>query len=374
MRIHFRFYQIFIIGALLCFSCKNKKENNQVAQDADTTAVEKGLKDYYKGYFPVGVAVSPQSFQGPSKNLILREFNSLTPENVMKMGPIHPQPDQFNWEPADKIIAFAQEHGMKVRGHNLVWHQQTPDWIFKDENGQQVGREELLKRMKAHIDSVVGRYKGKIYAWDVVNEAIDDNPDNLLRDSKWREIIGDDFIQKAFEYAHEADPEAKLFYNDYNAVIPEKRDRIIKLLNKLIEDGAPIDGIGIQGHWSIYAPSEEDLNDALNAYVASGLDIQITELDVSLYKWEKDRRPMRPDESDEFTPELQNKQTQAYKMFFKTFRNFRDKITGVTFWNVADNYSWLDHYPVEGRKNYPLLFDENYKRKQVYDSVINFKN
>ena len=171
--------------------------------------------------------------------------------------------DEFNWAPADKIVAFAQENGLKVRGHALVWHQQTGDWIFKDDKGNDVSREVLLDRMKAHIDSVVGRYKGKIYAWDVVNEAIDDNPQNFLRNSKWLEIIGDDFLTKAFEFAHAADPDAKLFYNDYNIIIPEKRDRVLKLIDKLKAEGAPINGIGIQGHWSVFNPSEKELQQAL---------------------------------------------------------------------------------------------------------------
>ncbi len=170
----------------------------------------------------MGVAVAPNTVEGESADLLLAHFNSITPENVMKMGPIHPEKDRFYWEDADKIAAFAEENDLKMRGHALVWHQQTGDWIFKDEAGNKVDREELLARMKTHIDSVVGRYKGSIYSWDVVNEAISDNPDELLRKSEWLEIIGDDFIAKAFEYARAADPDAKLYYNDYNAIIPEK--------------------------------------------------------------------------------------------------------------------------------------------------------
>ena len=366
--------QLHYLLILLLFgiiSCKDQQKTKDITAEEDPKK-EKGLKDYFAEDFPMGVAVSPASLEGKSKELILAEYNSLTPENVMKMGIIHPKKDEFNWAPADKIVAFAQENGLKVRGHALVWHQQTGDWIFKDDKGNDVSREVLLDRMKAHIDSVVGRYKGKIYAWDVVNEAIDDNPQNFLRNSKWLEIIGDDFLTKAFEFAHAADPNAKLFYNDYNIIIPEKRDRVLKLIDKLKAEGAPINGIGIQGHWSVFNPSEEELQQALKMYTETGLDVQITELDVSLYKWEKEQRERRPGDSDEFTEERKLAQIEAYQKFFKVFREYRDKLTGITFWNIADRYSWLDHYPVEGRKNYPLLFDENYQRKQVYDSVIKF--
>lgn len=353
--------------------CKNNNENNEQAALTEEEQQEKGLKDFYTDYFKVGVAVAPNTVEGESAEMILRHFNSMTPENVMKMGPIHPEKDRFYWEDADKIVEFAREHDLKVRGHALVWHEQTGGWIFTDDNGDQVSKEELLSRMKTHIDSVVSRYKGDIYAWDVVNEAIADDPEQFLRKSEWYEIAGEDFIIKAFEYAREADPDLKLFYNDYNAIIPEKRDRIYKLLKMLVDRDVPIDGVGIQGHWSIYGPSEEELREALDMYSSLGLEVQITELDVSLYEWEKERRERRPDESDEFTPELEQRQVEAYDMFFRVFRDYRDVLTSVTFWNLSDRYSWLDYYPVEGRKNYPLLFDENFEPKKAYYKVIDFE-
>jgi endo-1,4-beta-xylanase len=320
----------------------------------------------------MGVAVSPNSIKGESAELIKREFNSITPENVMKMGPIHPEKDQFNWEEADAIAEFAKENDLKMRGHALVWHEQTGGWIFKAEDGGKVSKDELLSRMKTHIDSVVPRYSEIIYAWDVVNEAIADDPEQFLRKSEWYEIAGEDFLIKAFEYARAADPDVKLFYNDYNAIIPEKRDRIYKLLKMLVDRNVPIDGVGIQGHWSIYGPSEEELRKALDMYSSLGLEVQITELDVSIYEWEKERRERRPDESDEFTPELEQRQIEAYDMFFRVFRDYKDVLTSVTFWNVSDKYTWLDTYPVEGRKNYPLLFDQDLKPKKVYWEVVDF--
>ncbi|MDT0685330.1 endo-1,4-beta-xylanase [Autumnicola psychrophila] len=366
---------LLLICTIFFVGCKSNSEENEkvVATTSEEQEQEKGLKDYYSEYFPVGVAVAPNSFEGKSKELILQHYNSMTPENVMKMGEIHPEQNRYYWEAADKIANFAREHDMKMRGHALVWHQQTGDWIFKAEDGGQVSKEELLQRMKNHIDTVVSRYKGTIYAWDVVNEAISDDPDEFLRKSEWYDIAGEDFIIKAFEYAHEADPEAKLFYNDYNAVIPEKRDRIYKLLKMLVDRDVPIDGVGIQGHWSIIDPSEQELRKAIDMYSSLGLDVQITELDVSIYPWEKERREMREDESDEFTPELQQQQVDKYKMFFDVFRDYKGVLTGLTFWNIADAYSWLDYYPVEGRKNYPLLFDEDYEPKEAYYEVTEFE-
>lgn len=355
--------------------CKNQSGNEeQAALATEEQQQEKGLKDYYSDYFPMGVAVAPNTVEGESAELIKKEFNSITPENVMKMGPIHPEKDRFYWEDADKIAAFAKENDLKMRGHALVWHQQTGGWIFKDEEGGKVSKEELLSRMKTHIDSVVSRYKGTIYSWDVVNEAIADDPNEFLRNSEWYEIAGEDFIIKAFEYARAADPNAELYYNDYNAIIPEKRDRIYKLLKMLVDRNVPIDGVGIQGHWSIHGPSEEELREAMEMYSSLGLDVQITELDVSLYPWEKEQRERRPEDVDEFTPELEQQQIEAYDMFFRVFRDYKDVLTGVTFWNLSDQYTWLDHYPVEGRKNYPLLFDENMERKKVYYEVIDFEN
>ena len=332
----------------------------------------KGLKDYYKAYFPVGVAVSPAGLKGAEGELIKQQFNSVTPENAMKMGPIHPEENRYNWRDADEIVQFAQDNKLRVRGHNLLWHEQTPKWLFKNADGTSVSKEVLLRRLKDHVDTVVKRYKGKIYAWDVVNEAIADNPKEFLRNSEWYKICGEDFIAKAFEYAHAADPKAVLFYNDYNTERPEKRARIIRLLKQLKDAKVPIDAVGLQGHWSLQEPTEPELRAALDQYKALGLKIQITELDVSIYPWEKDRRAKRPGESDAYTPELEQKQAAQYKMFFKVFRDYKDVLTGVTFWNISDKYTWLDTYPVAGRKNYPLLFDQQQQPKKAFYEVVKF--
>jgi endo-1,4-beta-xylanase len=345
--------------------------------EADPPHVEtpdKGLKDYYKDYFPMGVAISPSHLiLGTGERIIIdKEFNSLTAENVMKMGPIHPQENTYYWIDADKIVNFAGANNIKVRGHALVWHQNTPAWIFKNGDGSTVSKEVLLNRLKDHITRVVTRYKGKVYAWDVVNEAIDDNATKIYRESSWYNICGPEYIAKAFQWAHEADPDALLFYNDYNTESSSKRDKIYTFLKGLIDSGVPVHGIGLQGHWSIGWPSEAEIKGAIEKYATLGIKIQITELDCSVYSSGEDFS-IRTLGDDDFTAEREQKQIDRYNMFFRVFRDYKTQITGVTFWNVSDKHSWLDNFPVANRKNYPLLFDQNYKRKKVYNEVVNFK-
>jgi endo-1,4-beta-xylanase len=332
-----------------------------------------GLKDYYKNYFPIGVAVSPSVLKDPAQSeLILKQFNSLTPENAMKMGPIHPEENRYFWRDADSVVAFAQRHNLRVRGHNLCWHEQTPKWLFYDKNGKVVSKEVLLRRLRDHIYNVVGRYKGQIYAWDVVNEAIADDSTSFLRNSLWYQICGEDFIFKAFQYAHEADPDAILFYNDYNTERPEKRERVYKLLKKLVDAKVPVNAVGLQAHWSVDEPTQNEIVASIKKFASLGLKVQITELDVSVYPWEKNHRRLRPGEDTSYSPEREQRQADQYAMVFKVFRKYKKYLTGVTFWNISDRYTWLDTYPVEGRKNYPLLFDQYLQPKKAYWRVVNF--
>lgn len=343
------------------------------AQDNQQSANSKGLKDYYAHYFPVGVAVSPRALKTEESTLILSQFNSLTPENAMKLGPVHPSENQYNWAGADSIAAFAQRHQLKLRGHTLCWHNQAPAWIFVDKDGKNVSKEVLLQRLKEHISTVVGRYKGTIYAWDVVNEAISDKPDEYLRPSKWLEIIGEEYIAKAFQWAHEADPNAQLFYNDYDEINPVKRAKMIRLIKSLQNKGIPIHGVGLQGHWAVNEPTYGQLDSTLREFAQLGLKLQITELDLSVYPKEHQARPRRPEDDDAaFTPEREQAQLEKYKMAFDLFRKYKQHITGVTFWNISDRGTWLDNFPVRGRKDYPLLFDKDLKPKKVYWEVVKF--
>lgn len=385
---------VFILMAFSLGGFQYVKGQTTVRADnvATSTTREKGLKDYYKNYFPIGVAVNMAALQGPQSELIKREFNSITPENDMKMGPIHPRENEYNWKNADAIVDFAVKNKIRIRGHNLLWHNQAPAWMFKDSTGKQVSKEVLLARLKDHITTVVKRYKGKIYAWDVVNEAVDDNPANYLRNSLWYQICGEDFIAKAFEYAHAADPAAALYYNDYNSENESKREKIYKLLKSLVDAGVPINGVGMQGHWKLDNPTPDLIRKAIDRYASLGLKVQITELDITIRS--ANRLAARDNSSGNIsmpidsglTPALAKKQADRYKEVFDIFRAYKKVITGVTFWNVSDRYSWLDSRggglvggaaagePAKRtiKKAYPLLFDENLQPKRAYWSVVNF--
>jgi endo-1,4-beta-xylanase len=360
----------YSLAALLLVFFINYEKTFAGIAESDTVIIHdslKGLKDHYKDFFPIGVSVSPNSLTGSQSMLILKHFRSLTAENVMKPALIHPQENRYSWDSADKIINYAVTNDMLIRGHTLCWHKQTPIWMFKDHDMNAVTKEVLLARLKDHITQVVSRYKDKVYAWDVVNEAIDDDDSIYLRKSEWFKICGEEYIEKAFLWAHEADPKAQLFYTDYNTESPVKRDKVYHLLKSLQDKGVPVNGIGLQGHWNIYSPDEKDLRDAIEKFSSLGLKIQVTELDVSVYSSNES------DPSDNiFTLEREKKQIEKYEMVFRVLRDYKSVITGVTFWNVSDKSSWLDNFPVRGRKNYPLLFDQNLKPKKAYWEVVNF--
>ncbi len=321
----------------------------------------------YQIWFPIGAAVSPRVLKSADTILIISQYNSLVCENHMKPMWIQPRENTFTFASADSIALFALRQNMKLRGHTLVWHNQTPGWFFKE--GDQPASKELLKaRMRNHIQTVVSHYKDEVYVWDVVNEAISEKKDEYLRnDSPWFKIMGEDFIELAFRYAHEANPKAKLFYNDFNAWQPGKRDKIVRLVTSLQEKGVQVDGIGMQGHWKIGSPTKEQIETTIDMFAALGVAVQITELDVSIYHSGQDKE-------GELTPELEQQQADYYQMCFEVFRSRKDKISGVTFWGAADNHTWLNNFPVRNRKNYPLLFDTSLQPKKAFDQVVNFNS
>ena len=361
---------VFLLIGLMAASCSqvsNKSKHN----DTDTTT---SLGEVYKQYFPVGVAVAPQMLDDSTqRTMIIKQFKSVTPENIMKPERIHPKLDSFSWKEPDRLVNFAMNNGLKIRGHVLVWHSQTPDWFFRDKNGDLLSKEALLKRMKNHIDSVVGRYKGRIYAWDVVNEAISDDPDGFYRQSLWYKICGEDYIARAFQYAHQADPNAVLFYNDYNTYLEPKRTHIYKMLKKLVDEGVPVTGVGMQAHWNIYEPSEKEIRTTIDTFASLNLAVQLTELDISIFRAEPKSRDLLPGEDVMYTDSLKHLQVLQYKNIFDVCRDEKEKITGITFWGLADNYTWLDNFPVHHRKNFPFLFDTLYKPKPSFWAVTKFK-
>ncbi len=241
------------------------------------------LKDTFKDSFLVGAALNPAQFteeDARGATLVKAQFNAITPENVLKWERVHPQPDSYSFELPDRYVSFGEKNHMFIVGHTLVWHNQVPAWVFQDENGNPADREALLKRMSDHIHTVVGRYQGRINGWDVVNEALEE--DGTLRQTPWLKIIGEDYIAKAFQFAHEADPQAELYYNDYNLENEAKLKGAVELLRKLQAQGVPISGVGIQGHYHMDAPTNEQVDAAITAFGKLGLKVMITELDVDV--------------------------------------------------------------------------------------------
>ncbi|GAE37578.1 endo-1,4-beta-xylanase [Halalkalibacter akibai] len=324
------------------------------------------LYQVYKNFFTIGAAVNSKTLES-EKELLKKHYNSLTAENEMKFELLQPEQGNFNFANADKLVAFANENNMKLRGHTLVWHNQTTEWLFQNPDGTQVNREILLQRMEEHISTVLGRYKGQFYSWDVVNEAISDDDSEYLRKSKWLDIIGEDFIAKAFEFAHQADPNASLFYNDYNESHPNKRERIYRLVKSLLDKDVPIHGVGLQAHWNVHDPSLDDIRAAIERYASLGVQLQITEMDVSMFSWD-DRRA----DLTQPTEEMLHLQAERYDQFFRVFREYKEVISNVTFWGANDSYTWLNDFPVRGRKNWPFVFGENGVPKESFWRIAKF--
>ena len=333
-----------------------------------------GMKDSYKDYFTIGVAVNQRNVSNPDQiALIKKEFNSITAENDMKPGEIHPKEGVWNWERADKIANFCRENGIKLRGHCLCWHSQFADWMFTDSKGKPVKKEVFYERLREHIHAVVNRYKDIVYAWDVVNEAMADDgrswpgrEQSPYRQSRHFQLCGDEFIAKAFQFAREADPNALLFYNDYSCVDEGKRERIYNMVKKMKDAGVPIDGIGMQGHYNIYFPSEEQLEKAIVRFKELVNHIHITELDLRMNNESGGQLMFSRGEAKPMPGYMSTLQTDQYARLFKVFRKHKDVIDCVTFWNLGDRDSWL------GVNNHPLPFDENYRPKACYRAIRNF--
>ena len=330
-----------------------------------STTWAQGLKDAYKDYFMIGVAVNQRNVTNAEQSaLIKKEFNSMTSENDMKPEPTEPREGQFNWENADRIADFARANGIKLRGHCLMWHSQIGSWMLGDNPTKEV----FYKRMENHIKAVVSRYKDVVYCWDVVNEAMTDdaNAEDPYRQSPMYKLCGDEFIAKAFQYAREADPKALLFYNDYNEADPVKSKRIYNMVKKMKDAGVPIDGIGMQGHYNIYGPTEKEIDDAIALYKTIVKHIHVTELDIRVNA-EMGGGLRFSREGANVTDSVKQHLADQYARVFGVFRKHKDVIDCVTFWNLSDRDSWL------GAANYPLPFDSEYKPKLAYDVIKNMQ-
>lgn len=342
------------------------------------------LADRYEGSFDIGAAVEPHQLEGRKGKILKHHYNSLVAENAMKPISLQPVEGEWNWEGADAIADFARDNDMELRFHTLLWHNQVPDWFFIDEDGNQMvdeqdpakreaNKELLLERLETHIQTVVERYKDVVTSWDVVNEAIDDGSpnDRGLRETAWYQITGDEYIRTAFEAARKYGGEdAMLYINDYNTEVTPKRTNLFNLVEELVNDGVPIDGVGHQAHIQIGWPSLEDMQTSFDMFSELGLDNQVTELDVSLYGWPPDNAY---ETYDDIPEQHLLDQADRYNDIFELYEGLGDDLSSVTFWGIADNHTWLDDRAVQysgSGIDAPFVFDENYRVKPSFWSII----
>ena len=367
---YFKHLVVFMIGLTIVLSvlfCEKKQ----------TT-----LKDAYNGHFLIGIALNHWQISGKdpaSMAVVAKQFNCLTAENAMKWEKIHPQPTEYHFSVADSFVTLGESLNCQIIGHVLVWHSQTPQWVFQDDEGNPTDRETLLARLKDHIDHVAGHYKGRVLGWDVVNEAFED--DGSLRESPWKKIIGEDYIEKAFILAHKADPNAELYYNDFDMWKEGKVDAVVAMVKDFQARGIPIHGIGMQGHWGHDYPLPEELDAALSKFSKLGVHVMITEMDLNIlprpasytgadiaksYQMMDKMNPWPNGLPDSMNTVFTNR----YLDLFQTFCQYDDCITRVTLWGIQDGTSWLNFWPIRGRTAYPLLFDREYKAKPVVQQLI----
>lgn len=363
-----------------CTSTNSQEVKNETTETATL------LKEAYSDKFYMGTALNLDQIRehnSAAMAVVEKHFNSIVAENCMKAMYTQPREGEFYFDDSDRFVEFGEKNNMQIIGHTLIWHSQPAPWFFTDENGNDVSREVLIERMRNHIHTVVSRYKGRIHGWDVVNEAILDNGE--YRKSKFYEIIGEDFIPLAFQFAHDADPDAELYYNDYSTATPEKRQGIVKLVKKLLDAGCRVDAIGMQEHNGLEHPSLEETEKTIQAFAALGTKVMVTEMEVSVLpfgradaganlsdtaaynkKFDPYRDGLSADKMDELG--------KRYVDFFKLYVKHQDKINRVTLWGVGDGDSWKNDWPIEGRTDYPLLFDRDYQPKPFFADILELVN
>jgi endo-1,4-beta-xylanase len=376
-----KLYRLSSIGVMFLIS------SGVFAQQADS---KNSLKDVYKDAFLVGVAVSPAITSGrdkESQDIVIKHFNSITVENVMKAALINPQPGVYNWGPADDYVAFGEKNKMFIIGHTLVWHNQVPAWFFTNAEGKPNTKEEQIERLRSHIQAVAGRYAGRVNAWDVVNEVMGE--DGNYRQTSWVNAVGngDTLVKYAFKFAAQYAPNTELYYNDFNAWRPSKRDGIVKMIKMLKNEGIRVDGVGMQGHWGLDYPKTKYIEDAIDAYAACGVKVMITELDVDVLPLTKEGQIVGQGMADKqfqleefktfldpyqkgLPDSMQKVLTNRYAELFSIFYKRKDKIARVTVWGLHDGMNWKNDYPIPGRTNYPSLWDRKRQPKPALNAVL----
>lgn len=352
---------------------------------------QKTLKSAYADAFMMGCAINSQIVSGRdsrSTEIILQQFNAVSPENDMKAEVIHPRPDTWNFEPADRFVKFANDNNLWSLGHTLVWHNQTPDFFFNHPDGTPKTKDEMVETMRSYIEKVAGHFAGKIDAWDVVNEIIDN--DGSYRKTVWTNAFegdGDELVRLAFKFASQYDPNAELYYNDFNAWRPTKRDGIARMVRMLQEHGIRIDGVGIQAHWGLNFPKNEYIIAAIDTFASLGVKVMITEMDVDvlpltregqvigrilqdpLFQLEEFETYLDPYKTG-LPDDVQERLTDRYRELMQIFYDRRDKIDRVTFWGLHDGMSWKNGYPIPNRTNYPLLFNRDRTPKPAFHAIL----
>ncbi len=369
-----------LLAILLVASCSKETKIEE--------AESEGLKDAFAQDFFIGTSLNTdQIYERDSLTdvVIKKHFNAIVAENCMKSESIHPEKDRYFWDEADAFVDYGVKNDMHITGHTLAWHSQTPSWFFVDDKGDDVDREEMIKRLRDHITSVVSRYKGRIHGWDVVNEAIND--DGTMRESNFYKIIGPDWVELAFQFAAEADPDADLYYNDYNMSRPIKMNAIHKMVKDMQAKGIKVDGVGMQGHVNVNSddPPVEDLENSIVKLSELG-KVMITEMDITSLPWPEDLSAAAEvsissayhEEMNPFPNGLPDtmslKLHHRYISLFNLFEKHKDKVTRVTTWGVNDAQTWRNGWPIKGRSDYPLLFNRDNTPKPVVDSLIAMKS
>ncbi|HTI89472.1 MAG TPA: endo-1,4-beta-xylanase [Puia sp.] len=360
---------------LVSFSCRPQAQTgNSTGKVYDPVP---SLKEAFRDDFLIGTALNMSQVEerDPAVSaLISKQFSTFTPENNMKGALIQPGWDRYNFEQADEIVRFAAKYNMKINAHCLIWHSQLPSFMAGMKDADSVRH-----YFTDHITTVAGRYDGKVYSWDVVNEAL--NEDGTMRKSIFERYLGDDYIVEAFRLAQKAAPHTQLYYNDYNIEHEKKREGVVALVKKIQAAGVRIDGVGIQGHWSAGHVPYEDIEKSIIEFSALGVKVMFTELDLSVLPSPRNHNTADIGDNAAYAESLnpyvnglpdsvQNQLADSYAQLFRLFLKYKDKIGRVTFWGVDDGQSWLNGFPVRGRTNYPLLFDRKLKPKPAFYKVI----
>ena len=364
-----KLFTILAVAAMCC-ACQTEQQEGP-----------RPLKDVIGKHFLIGAAINTDQQSGRDSlavAVVRRHFNQISPENCMKQEVMTPARGVYSFDAADEYVKFGEDNGLTVIGHCLVWHSQAAPWFFSDEKGGRVSRDTLVQRMHDYIATVVGRYKGRIHGWDVVNEAYED--DGSLRKTPYLEIIGPDYIPLAFQFAHEADPECELYYNDYSMAKPAKREAVCQLVRDLKAKGLRIDGVGMQSHNGRDYPDLKEYETTIDSLAANGVKVMMTELDLNMLPNPEEFGGADVGQKFEFDAKLnpyvngldsaaQQLFEERYLAFFDIYARHREQISRVTLWGVGDEGSWLNGWPIPGRTNYPLLFDRQYQPKPVIEKI-----